>query len=199
MNINLSNCMFIRSAASEKDFPRDGLPQVVMAGRSNVGKSSVINTLVNRKSLARTSNTPGKTAHVNLYMVDKKFYLVDLPGYGYASVSHAQRRDWGALMDNYFSFSQEIALGLLIVDARHEPTNDDVQMSRFFRDRGLHYAVVANKMDKLRRINEMDIDAVRLRLECVDDVKVFPFSAKDRHGRSELLSYILSLIDTDII
>ena len=123
MPINLQKAEFILSAASPKDFIRDELPQVAFAGRSNVGKSSVINRLLNRKNLARVGAAPGKTTHINYFNIDGAFYLVDLPGYGYAKVSKGERDRWGKLMESYFADRSQMTLGVMIVDSRHKPTD----------------------------------------------------------------------------
>ena len=136
MPINFNRVEFIRSAASPKDFLRDGLPQLAFAGRSNVGKSSVINRIVNRKNFARVGASPGKTSQINYFLLDERAYLVDLPGYGYAKVSKAERDRWGRLMEDYFARPDLLTLGVLIVDARHKPTTDDCTMAQWFKDTG---------------------------------------------------------------
>ena len=145
MDVNFNKVEFIRSAVSPRDFLRDGLPQLAFAGRSNVGKSSVINRLVNRKNFARVGASPGKTSQINYFRLDGAAYLVDLPGYGYAKVSKAERDRWGRLMEAYFA-SGLISLGVMIVDARHKPTADDVTMASWFRDTGCPLVVAANKL-----------------------------------------------------
>ena len=134
MDVNFNKVEFIRSAVSPRDFLRDGLPQLAFAGRSNVGKSSVINRLVNRKNFARVGASPGKTSQINYFRLDGAAYLVDLPGYGYAKVSKAERDRWGRLMEDYFARPDLLTLGVLIVDARHKPTADDVTMAGWFYD-----------------------------------------------------------------
>ena len=151
MAVNLQKTEFILSAASPKDFLRDGLPQVAFAGRSNVGKSSVINRLLNRKNFARVGAAPGKTIHINYFKIDGTFYLVDLPGYGYAKVSKSERDRWGKLMETYFAHPELMTLGVMIVDARHKPTADDCTMAQWFKDTGRPMVVVANKLDKLKK------------------------------------------------
>ncbi|MDY4105035.1 MAG: ribosome biogenesis GTP-binding protein YihA/YsxC, partial [Oscillospiraceae bacterium] len=147
---NLHNAAFRKSVVSRKDFMTDR-PAIVFAGKSNVGKSSVINRLLNRKNFARVGNTPGKTVHINYFDIDGKVYFVDLPGYGYANVAKAERDRWGALMEQFFAAPGAITLGIQIVDARHKPTADDVTMARWFLDTGCPMIVVANKMDKLKK------------------------------------------------
>ena len=189
MAVNLQKTEFILSAASPKDFLRDGLPQVAFAGRSNVGKSSVINRLLNRKNFARVGAAPGKTIHINYFKIDGTFYLVDLPGYGYAKVSKSERDRWGKLMETYF------ALGVMIVDARHKPTADDCTMAQWFKDTGRPMVVVANKLDKLKKSEiQPSLDRVRLTLELEEDVPVIPFSAEKGDGRQDLLNVIFAAV-----
>lgn len=186
--MNLHNAEFIRSSASKKDFIRDGRPQITMAGRSNVGKSSVINRLLDRKNFARVGNAPGKTNQVNYFLIDKKVYFVDLPGYGYARVSHAEKARWARLMEDYFADGQ-IAVGLLIVDARHKPTADDQTMAQWFHETGCPFIVVANKLDKLKKSEiEGNLQRIRETLELAEDEKLIPFSAEKGTGKQELLT-----------
>ena len=196
MTINWNMAEFVRSAAKPSDFPRDGLPQVVFAGRSNVGKSSVINRLLNRKNFARVGAAPGKTVHVNYFIIDKAFYLVDLPGYGYAKVSKAERDRWGRLMEDYFDRPDLLTLGVMIVDARHKPTADDCTMFRWFRDTGCPLVIVANKLDKLKKSEiEPNLQLIRDILELEEKDRFIPFSAEKGTGREELLSAIFTGIE----
>lgn len=186
--MNLHNAEFIRSSASKKDFIRDGRPQITMAGRSNVGKSSVINRLLDRKNFARVGNAPGKTSQVNYFLIDKKVYFVDLPGYGYARVSHAEKARWARLMEDYFADGQ-ITVGLLIVDARHKPTADDQTMAQWFHETGCPFIVVANKLDKLKKSEiEGNLQRIRETLKLAEDEKLIPFSAEKGTGKQELLT-----------
>lgn len=190
--MNLHNAEFIRSSASKKDFIRDGRPQITMAGRSNVGKSSVINRLLDRKNFARVGNAPGKTSQVNYFLIDKKVYFVDLPGYGYARVSHAEKARWARLMEDYFADGQ-ITVGLLIVDARHKPTADDQTMAQWFHETGCPFIVVANKLDKLKKSEiEGNLQRIRETLELAGDEKLIPFSAEKGTGKQELLTALFS-------
>ena len=134
--LNINKAEFIKSAAAPSGFIRDALPNIVFSGKSNVGKSSVINRLLNRKNFARVGQSPGKTIHVNYFLIDKKVYFVDLPGYGYAKVSKAERERWGKLMEQFFAIDGLIDLGVMIVDSRHKPTADDVTMAEWFKSTG---------------------------------------------------------------
>ncbi len=193
MAINLQKTEFIKSAASPKDFPRDRMPQVAFSGRSNVGKSSVINRLLNRKNFARVGQSPGKTTHINYFEIDKTFYLVDLPGYGYAKVSKTERDRWGRLMEQYFADPELMTLGVMIVDSRHKPTNDDCTMAQWYRDAGCPVIVVANKLDKLKKKEiEPNIQRIRETLELSDDVEIIPFSAEKGEGRQDLINAIFA-------
>lgn len=195
MAINLNRVEFVKSAASKSGFIRDGRPSIVFAGKSNVGKSSVINRLLNRKNFARVGSQPGKTIHVNYFDVDGKCYFVDLPGYGYAAVSKAERDRWGALMEAFFAESGLVTLGVHIVDARHKPTGDDVTMSEWFKSSGMPFVVVANKCDKLSKSAvEPNIALIREKLALPDETKIIAFSAEKGTGRGELLSEITACI-----
>ena len=188
--LNLHHAEFIRSAVKESDFPRDGLPQIVFAGKSNVGKSSTINKILNRKNFARVGNQPGKTIHINYFQIDKQAYFVDLPGYGYAKVSKAERDRWGALIDSYFA-SGLITLGIQIVDMRHKPTADDVTMARWFLGAGTPFVVLANKLDKVKKSErEGNQILIRQTLLLPDEVPVIPFSAEKGDGREDVLEII---------
>ena len=191
MAINFNKADFVRSAAAPEQFLRDGRKQVAFAGRSNVGKSSVINRLLNRKNLARVGASPGKTTQVNYFNIDDKLYLVDLPGYGYAKVSKSERDRWGRLMEDYFHSSGLIDLGVLIVDARHAPTADDVTMRAFFRASGCPMLVVANKIDKLKR-GEVEASLARVRetLGLEEHETLVPFSAEKGDGKERLIELL---------
>ena len=196
MTVNLQKAEFVLSAVSPKHFIQDGLPQVAFAGRSNVGKSSVINRLLGRKNFARVGAAPGKTIHVNYFSIDKAFYLVDLPGYGYAKVSKAERDRWGRLMEDYFARPGLLTLGVMIVDARHKPTADDCTMFRWFRDTGCPLVIVANKLDKLKKSEiEPNLQLIRDILKLEEKDRFIPFSAEKGTGREELLSAIFTGIE----
>ena len=193
MVINFNKAEFILSATTPAQFVRDGLVQTAFAGRSNVGKSSVINCIVNRRNFARVGAAPGKTTQINYFKIDGKLYLVDLPGYGYAKVSKAERDRWGRLMENYFQNAGLIDLGVLIVDARHKPTADDVTMREWFRASGCPMVVVANKLDKLKRSEiEPNLERIREVLTLEDGDTLIPFSAEKGEGKQQLISAIVS-------
>lgn len=190
--MNFQNVEFLISAASAKDFPQKRLPEIAFAGKSNVGKSSVINRLLQRKNFARVGDKPGKTVHVNYFVVDGKCYLVDLPGYGFAQVSQQEKARWGKLMETYFA-ANRIDLGVLIVDYRHRPTNNDITMANWFLESGCPFVVVANKLDKLKKRElEPNLAAIREDLELPENCPVIPFSAEKGDGRDELVRHILA-------
>ena len=208
--MNLHNVEFVRSAAGAQDLIRDGLPQIAFAGKSNVGKSSVINRLLQRKNFARVGEAPGKTTHVNYFRVDGKAYFVDLPGYGYAKVSRGEKERWSKLMEAYFAAAL-MDLGVLLVDARHNPTMNDCTMAAWFRHAGCPFVVVANKLDKLKKSEiepnlalirqtlkkseiQSNLNQIRLDLELPQNCPVIPFSAEKGTGREELLSVILQAV-----
>ena len=189
MPLNFGKAEFVRSAASPEQFLRDGLPQFAFAGRSNVGKSSVINRLLGRKNLAYVGSSPGKTTQINYFQVDRRAYLVDLPGYGYAKVSRAEKERWGRLMERYFQDGGElITTGVLIVDIRHKPTADDLTMHAWFRETGCPEIVVANKLDKLKRSQvEPAMTLIRETLELTEADALVPFSAEKGQGKEDLI------------
>ena len=193
--MNFQKVDFLISAASPKDFPSNRLPEIAFAGKSNVGKSSVINRILQRKNFARVGDKPGKTIHVNYFTIDSKCYFVDLPGYGYAKVSQSEKERWGKLMENYFA-ANRIDLGVMIVDSRHAPTNNDITMARWFLDSGCPFVVVANKLDKVKKSQiEGNMAVIRQDLELPDECPVIPFSAEKGTGKEELISYILAVAE----
>lgn len=192
--MNFQNVEFLISAASPKDFPQNHLPEIAFAGKSNVGKSSVINRLLQRKNFARVGDKPGKTVHVNYFAIDRKCYLVDLPGYGFAKVSQSEKDRWAKLMEDYFAAGR-IDLGVLIVDYRHPPTNNDITMANWFLDSGCPFVVVANKMDKLKKSELVpNLETIRADLNLPETCPVIPFSAEKGDGREELVRHILRAV-----
>ncbi len=193
--MNLNNAEFIKSAANPKDFISASLPTIVFAGKSNVGKSSVINRLLNRKGIAKVGSAPGKTIHVNYFLIDRKAYFVDLPGYGFAKVSKSEKERWGKLMEEFFACDGLITLGVMIVDARHKPTADDVIMANWFMSTGCPFVVVANKCDKLKKSEmEPNLELIRETLQLPEEARVILFSAEKGTGNSELMSEIMRFV-----
>ena len=194
-SLNINRAEFVKSAADPKQFINSALPAVVFAGKSNVGKSSVMNRLLNRKNFARVGASPGKTVHVNYFLIDEKLYFVDLPGYGYAKVSQSERARWDTLMESFFSRPERIALGVMIVDARHKPTADDVTMAQWFQSSGCPFVLAANKLDKLKKRElEPNLALIRETLALSPETLVIPFSAETGAGRETLLAEIVKMI-----
>lgn len=192
--MNFHNVEFLISAAAPKDFPGNRLPEIAFAGKSNVGKSSVINRILNRKNFARVGEKPGKTIHVNYFTIDKKCYFVDLPGYGYAQVSQKEKERWGKLMEDYFAAGR-IDLGVMIVDHRHAPTNNDITMARWFIDSGCPFVVVANKLDKVKKSEvQSNLATIREDLELPEGTPIISFSAEKGNGKDELVRLILDSV-----
>ena len=174
----IKNPKFEISAVSPKQYPNNNLPQIVLVGKSNVGKSSFINTLLNRKSLARTSNTPGKTRQINFYNIDNNFYFVDLPGYGYSKLSKQEQVNMGKFIEDYLQNSKNIALIVLLLDIRHNPTNDDIMMLDYIKKTNLPYMLVCNKADKFAPTKvEPEVKKIKEFLNLSFSV-VIPFSAE---------------------
>ena len=194
-SLNLNNAEFIKSAATPDGFLRTDEPCIVFAGKSNVGKSSVINRVLNRKNFARVGAHPGKTIHVNYFHIDKKVYFVDLPGYGYASVAKTERERWGKTMEAFFSDPERIDLGVMIVDSRHKPTKDDVTMADWFHSIGCPLVVVANKTDKLKKSElEPNLKLIAETLSLDDSAVLIPFSAEKGTGRDLLLAELMKVV-----
>lgn len=192
--LNVNKAEFVKSAVTPAQFINSSIPGVVFAGKSNVGKSSVINRMLNRKNFARVGSEPGKTIHVNYFLIDGKIYFIDLPGYGYAKVSQSERERWGKLMEDFFA-SGLFRLGVMIVDTRHKPTADDVTMAEWFKGSGCPFVIVANKLDKLKKSEiEPNLALIRKTLELDVDVHIIPFSAEKGQGRDELMSEITKLL-----
>lgn len=193
--MNFNKVEFLISAASVKDFPNTRLPEIAFAGKSNVGKSSVINRLLQRKNFARVGEKPGKTIHVNYFTVDNCCYFVDLPGYGYAKVSQTEKDRWARLMESYFAAAR-IDLGIMIVDARHAPTQNDITMAQWFIQSQCPFVVVANKLDKVKKSQlEGNMAVIREDLELPEDCPIIPFSAEKGTGREDLVKHILAAIN----
>lgn len=185
--MNIVSAEFVKSVADLQRCPAGGRPEVALAGRSNVGKSSLLNCLVNRRNLARTSNTPGRTRTLNFYLINNRFYLVDLPGYGYARVPEKMRASWGPLIEGYLSCRPELRGVIQIVDLRHPPTAQDVQLYQWLKHHHLPAVVVATKADKLSKSQGLrQLLVVRQTLGLTGDDPLIKFSARTREGRDEL-------------
>ena len=194
-SLNTNKAEFIKSAAAASDFIRSEIPAIVFSGKSNVGKSSVINRLLCRKNFARVGQSPGKTIHVNYFLIDEKAYFVDLPGYGYAKVSRSEKERWGKLMESFFAAEGLITLGVMIVDSRHKPTADDVTMAQGFAAAECPLVIVANKADKLKKSEiEPNLALIRTTLSLPDEVPVVLFSAEKGTGRDALMAEILKYV-----
>ena len=191
--MNVTSAIFTVSSSSLGQCPSDGLPEFAFIGRSNVGKSSLINMLTDSPSLAKVSSTPGKTRLVNHFLVNGSWYLVDLPGYGYAKVSRSEKERWARLMETYFQREADaITTGVLIVDIRHKPTANDLVMHDWFRQTGCPEIVVANKLDKLKKSQvEPALELIRETLELTEEDILLPFSAEKGDGRDALIRLLL--------
>lgn len=174
------------------------LPEIAFAGKSNVGKSSLINGLVNRKALARTSSSPGKTQTINFYNVNKELYFVDLPGYGYASVSKEVKAKWGKMIENYLHKSPMLKAVFLLIDIRHEPSANDVNMYEWILANGFEPIIIATKLDKIKRSQvQKNLKIIRMGLNVVEGTKIFPFSAQTKQGKDEILNFIENIISEE--
>lgn len=192
--MEIKSADFITSMASYGPFAGAGLPQIAVAGKSNVGKSSLINCLTRRNKLARTSATPGKTRLLNVFLLNNAFHLVDLPGYGFAKVDKMEKARWGKMMQDYFDQSGELLHVFCLVDIRHEPTADDIQMNKFLRETGIPFTVIATKADKISRGARQKQLAPICRALLVQPWEVICFSSEDRTGRDVLLEKIESIL-----
>ncbi len=174
----IKNPQFEISAVRPAQYPKNDLPQIVLVGKSNVGKSSFINTMINRKSLARTSNTPGKTRQINFYNIDNNFYFVDLPGYGYSKLSKEEQVNMGKFIENYLEKCQNISLIVLLLDIRHNPTTDDVHMLNYIKKTNLPFMLVANKADKIA-VTKVDNELNKIKeFLGISFTTLLPFSAE---------------------
>lgn len=193
--MNIHNVSLTVSAVKSSQYPKGGLMEFAFAGRSNVGKSSLINKILNRKSLARVSGTPGKTATINFYNIDDTIHLVDLPGYGYAQRSQDEIKKWGSMIEDYLKNREELVQTILLVDSRHKPTKDDIMMKDWIREYHERVVVVATKMDKLKKSEiEPNLERIWETLELGDDDILVPFSVKDDEGKLTVWDMIYMMI-----
>lgn len=189
---------FIISAVKRDQYPIDGLPEVAFVGRSNVGKSSIINSLTNRKMLAKVSQTPGKTRLVNFFKINGEMYIVDLPGYGYAKVSKKELASWGNTIEMYLTGRHELKRVILLVDCRHKPTKDDITMHEWIKHFGYEVIVVATKSDKLSRMNlQKSEKVIRETLNLQKQDKLYFFSSLNKNGRDELVDLLFEEVIED--
>ena len=190
-NVNLETVCGITSK-----LPDHTLPEIAFAGKSNVGKSSLINALMNRKALARTSAKPGKTQTINFYNINEEMYLVDLPGYGYAKVSEQEKAQWGKLIERYLHGSKQLRAVFLLIDIRHDPSANDKMMYQWILDQGYQPIIIATKLDKIKRSQvQKHIKMLKTGLQLVPGTKVIPFSSQTKQGRGE----IWELIETEYL
>ncbi|MBE7042756.1 MAG: YihA family ribosome biogenesis GTP-binding protein [Ruminococcaceae bacterium] len=197
MNVNQAELSI--SAVSKKQYPKGGYPEIVFAGRSNVGKSSLINKLCNRNKLARISASPGKTATINFYDIEHKLYFVDLPGYGYAKVSWSERQKWADMINEYLEESPYLATIFLLVDSRHKPTKDDCMMMEWIKSTGLEYRIIATKSDKIsKKAAEENRQVIMETLALSDPELVLLFSSKTGAGKEVVWDYIDSIVERSI-
>lgn len=185
--MKIRSCEFIISAVSPKQYTEEEIPEIALAGRSNVGKSSLINMLLNRKKLARTSSTPGKTQTINFYKINNEFQFVDLPGYGYAKVSKSNKEEWGKIIETYLTTRDKLVEVVQLIDIRHKPTQQDIQMYNWIRHFGFKGIVVATKLDKIKRSQrQKHISQIRKSLDMGKDDILIPVSSMNREGKEIL-------------
>lgn len=188
----------LKTAVKPDQYPDASLPEIALVGRSNVGKSSLINCLANRKNIARTSSTPGKTATINFYEISGKYRIVDLPGYGYAKVSKQEKEKWGEMIEGYLSSRSNLVQVVQLVDARHKPTTDDKMMFEWIRSYNYEPLVVATKLDKLKKSQiEGNLTAIYEELELSEDSVLIPFSSETRQGRDDVIELVEYILDSD--
>lgn len=193
--MNINNVELVISAVRRSQYPEDNLPEFVMLGRSNVGKSSFVNTLINRKKMARISSKPGKTNTLNFYNVENKFYLVDVPGYGYADTSKEDIYKFGLMVEEYLQKRETLKRAFLVVDFRHNPTNDDKIMYEFLKHYQIPVTIIATKSDKVSsRIKDKNLSALKKTFEIVVGDNIVVFSSVSKNGREEVLGIIEELI-----
>ncbi|HLR67124.1 ribosome biogenesis GTP-binding protein YihA/YsxC [Virgibacillus alimentarius] len=193
--MKITTAEIITSAVSAKQYPNDRSPEIALAGRSNVGKSSFINKMIQRKNLVRTSSKPGKTQTLNFYKINDLFYFVDVPGYGYAKVSKKEREKWGGMMEEYFQTRETLKAAILITDIRHEPTKDDMQMYGYLKYFELPVIIVGTKLDKIpkgKRVKHLNQTIHTLQVESTDIV--IPFSAETGEGKADVWSILKKYI-----
>ena len=198
--MNVKNPKFEISAVGPKQYPKNNLPEIVLVGKSNVGKSSFVNTMINRKKLARTSSEPGKTRQINFYNIDDLFYFVDLPGYGYSKMSKKEQEQVGKFIENYLFHRKEISLIIFLIDIRHSPTSNDKLMYNYIISSGLPCLILANKADKIAitKVNDT-VKALQRELNPIGDIPTLPFSSERKIYKDDVWNFIVPYINTDKI
>lgn len=198
--MNIKNPKFEISAVGPKQYPKNNLPEIVLVGKSNVGKSSFVNTMINRKKLARTSSEPGKTRQINFYNIDNLFYFVDLPGYGYSKMSKKEQEQVGKFIENYLFHRKEISLIIFLVDIRHSPTSNDKLMYNYIISSGLPCLILANKADKIA-ITKVDdtVKALQKELNPIGDIPTLPFSSERKIYKDDVWNFIAPYISVEEI
>lgn len=197
--MNLNNAALTISAVTPKQYPKENLMEIAFAGRSNVGKSSLINKLLNRKSLARVSSKPGKTATINFYNIDNTMYFVDLPGYGYAKVSKEEKKKWGTMIETYLNTRENLSQVILLVDSRHKPTENDIMMLGYIRACCERAVVIATKCDKLSKTElNKNLGEIIKTLKLSGDDIIIPFSTVKNIGIEEFYSYVEEVLGIEV-
>lgn len=194
--MKISSVDFVTSAVRRSQYPTDNKPEFLLVGRSNVGKSSFINTLINRKNLARTSSIPGKTQTLNFYLINKEFYLVDVPGYGFAKVSKKLKNKFGMIIEDYLKMRENLKEVFMLVDFRHKPTEDDVLMYNYLKYYNIPVTIIATKSDKVSRNSyDKNTKIIKDTLNMVDEDNIILFSVVNKTGKKEVRDRILEIID----
>lgn len=198
--MNVKNPKFEISAVGPKQYPKNNLPEIVLVGKSNVGKSSFVNTMINRKKLARTSSEPGKTRQINFYNIDDLFYFVDLPGYGYSKMSKKEQEQVGKFIENYLFHKKEISLIIFLIDIRHSPTSNDKLMYNYIISSGLPCLILTNKADKIAitKVNDA-VKSLQKELNPIGDIPTLPFSSERKIYKDDVWNFIAPYINTDKI
>jgi GTP-binding protein len=191
--VKISSARFVKSATQPDDFPRDQRPEIAFCGRSNIGKSSLLNTLTDARGLARTSSSPGRTQTINFFLINDRIYFVDLPGYGYAKVPKVVKEKWGVMIEGYLRDREQLKLALMLVDSRMPPMESDVMMKQWLDHHRIPNAVVLTKIDKISR-NQLN-QALRTGARTLNTKEIIPFSAVTHSGKNEILTRIRTAID----
>jgi len=191
--VKISSARFVKSATQPDDFPRDQRPEIAFCGRSNIGKSSLLNTLTDTQGLARTSSSPGRTQTINFFLIDDRIYFVDLPGYGYAKVPKVVKEKWGGMTEGYLRDRQQLKLAVMLIDSRMPPMDSDMMMKKWLDHHEIPNAVVLTKVDKISR-NQLN-QALRTGARMLNTKEIIPFSAVTRSGKNEILARIRTAVD----